>query len=128
MAALVCLHHDIRPTGSYYKRTLLELYQWIVMSCPVSREAPTSTGNAPAPDTRVDVAAILEGIAAALEIGPNAFVQPSGPEGDESRVLAENAEALQIFAGITDRDARQRGLAYLRWIACNPDPDKGPGD
>ncbi len=60
---------------------------------------------------------MLESIAAALDIPIGALAQSDGSHGDRARELAENAEALDIFAGITDRDARQRGLAYLRWIA-----------
>lgn len=59
----------------------------------------------------------LEHIAAALDIPAEALVRLDRSHGDRARVLAENAEALKIFTGMMDPTARQRGLAYLRWIA-----------
>lgn len=78
---------------------------------------PASIEKFPETGVRANATAAIERIAAALDIPPNAFVSPDEPRGDKARVLAENAEASEIFSGITDRDARQRGLAYLRWIA-----------
>lgn len=66
-------------------------------------------------EARVPPGPILDQIGAALDISTKAFARPHC---DRTRVLAENAEALRIFAGITDMDARQRGLAYLQWIAA----------
>ena len=96
------------------------------MACSEIRGTSASTQNTPETETGADWTAIIERVAAALDIAPNVFAQPHTPDADRVRVLAENAEALELFAGITDRDARQRGLAYLRWIACNPDPGKDP--
>lgn len=89
--------------------------------------APASTQNTPETETGAGLTAILERIAAALNVAPNAFARPDGPDAERIRILVENTEALEIFARITDRDARQRGLAYLRWIACNSAPEKGLG-
>lgn len=85
-------------------------------------EALVSTCDAPEANTKVDRTAPIERIAAVLDIPPNAFVQPDGSHGDEARVFAENAEVLKIFAAIVDPDARQRGLAYLRWISDQSKP------
>jgi hypothetical protein len=61
-------------------------------------------------------------IAAALDIPPDALAQAPPPAGERGRIIAENVEALQVFAGITDPKAREQGLAYLRWIAEQSDP------
>lgn len=90
----------------------------------MSRHVPPRHLGAPAPNentteigTGTNATRALEKIATALDIPFNAFKKPYGSNGDKARVLVENAEAADLFARITDRDARQRGLAYLRWIA-----------
>lgn len=90
-------------------------------------EAPVTTQPSSESETSAEWTAIIERIVTALNVAPSAFVQLDEPECDKVRTLAENAEALEIFAGITERDARQRCLAYLRWIAGNPTSDKGHG-
>lgn len=78
---------------------------------------PAAAQNSPETGARANATVTMERIAAALDVPPIAFKQPNEPHCDKARVLAENVEAAEIFARITDRDARQRGLAYLRWIA-----------
>jgi hypothetical protein len=68
-------------------------------------------------ENRGSKSTMLDQIAAALDVPAGGIVQPRSSHGIRARILAENAEALKIFAGMTDQDARQRGLAYLRWIA-----------
>lgn len=80
-------------------------------------EGSTSLQNRPEAKVRTTATAAMERIAVALDIQPSAFARPNEPLCDKACALAENAEATQIFASMTDRDARQRGLAYLRWIA-----------
>lgn len=80
-------------------------------------KASVSTRDATETDTEAGRTALIEKIAAALDLPPNAFLQLDRSRTDKARILAENAEALKIFAAITDPDARQRSLAYLRWIS-----------
>jgi hypothetical protein len=104
----------------------IEIRQRIVMTHPKTGEISASNQNTPENETGTSWTAIIEKVAAALDVAPNVFALPHTPDADRVRVLAENDEALELFAGITDRDARQRGRAYLRWIACNLDPEKDP--
>ncbi len=80
-------------------------------------EGSASLQDIPETNSRATTTATMERIAVALDLPPSAFVRPNEPLCDKARTLVENAEAAEIFASITDRDARQRGLAYLRWIA-----------
>lgn len=89
---------------------------------PDTIEAHASSRISPGMGPRSTRTAMIERIAAALDIPPDALAQAPSPAGDRGRIIAENAEALQIFAGITDPKAREQGLAYLRWIAEQSDP------
>lgn len=84
---------------------------------PGTLEATAAVPSSTEPGWDGTRAAMLEQIAAALDIPLDTLARPDGPHGDRARVLAENTEALTLFAGLADPDARQRGLAYLRWIA-----------
>lgn len=84
---------------------------------PHTHGCPAVIQNSPETGGRANAFGLMARISAALDIPLDAFKQRDESHGDKARVLAENAEASEIFAGITDRDARQRGLAYLRWIA-----------
>lgn len=60
----------------------------------------------------------LRQVAEALGIPAEALMPSALPLDNRARILAENAEALEIFSSITDPASRQQGLAYLRWIAA----------
>lgn len=60
---------------------------------------------------------MLRQVAEALGIPDEALMPSAVQLDDRARILAENAEALEIFSHITDPASRQQGLAYLRWIA-----------
>lgn|GEM_PF-2885077 len=80
-------------------------------------EAPATTPISIRTEIRSPRTAMLEQIAVALGISLDAFAGAEGSQEERTRILTENTEALTIFAGMTNPDARQRGLAYLRWIA-----------
>lgn len=81
---------------------------------PVDHDDPPSSED---PLARPTATEMIRQVALALGIPPEALSQSALRRGDRARILAENAEALRIFAGITDPKAREQGLAYLRWIA-----------
>lgn len=84
---------------------------------PSTLESTAAVPSSTKPGSEGARAAMLEQIATALDISLDTLARPDGPHGDRARVLAENTEALTLFARLADPDARQRGLAYLRWIA-----------
>lgn len=117
MTALpVYLHHDSDLPSSLYTGARLVLCQRSMMSYLVA-EGVALTENALEVDPHADSSAIIERIAVSLDVAPTIFVHPDRLDDDKARILIENVEALKLFAGITDHDARQRGLAYLRWIS-----------
>lgn len=61
--------------------------------------------------------AMIARIAVALGIPSGALARSPTSHGERARMIAQNAEATDIFAGITDPTAREQALAYLRWIA-----------
>lgn len=121
MTLPVYLYHDCPRLTAYVVNA--------VGGVPVDRdelcgdmEALACPRDAPETDTKVDRTTLIDRIAAALDIPPNAFMQLDHSHSGKPRILAENAEALKIFAAITNPDARQRSLAYLRWIADQSRP------
>lgn len=73
--------------------------------------------DAPEADAQATAAGMLKHIAVALGIHREAFARCAIPPSDHVPTLAENTEALEIFAGISDHAARLKCLAYMRWIA-----------
>lgn len=114
---LVHLHHNPDETLSLYWRENQE-DPHLDRADPAIEPAGNSTSpNLPVTPEQPTASKMLNQVAIALGIPPEALVRSGLRYGDRARVLAENAEALQIFAGIADPKAREQCLAYLRWIA-----------
>ncbi|MFC6789039.1 hypothetical protein ACFQE0_04970 [Methylobacterium komagatae] len=76
-------------------------------------------GRGRVPDTVASVstaANMLRQVAVALGIPPEDLARTAIPPCDRARFVAETAEALELFAKITDPDMRRESLAFLRSV------------
>ncbi len=84
---------------------------WIALADARREQIPVGTTS---PATAAD---FVKQVAAALGVPPEALVQSAMAPQERAVFVAQNVEALDLFARITDSETRLRCLAYLRSAA-----------
>lgn len=84
---------------------------------PVAVEDRCREPNAVASEHPPTAKNMIRQVALALGIPPGDLARSAIPPCQRARFIAETAEALELLARITDPDARNDCLAYLRSVA-----------